>query len=327
MENMTLMNWLLLKDIAKQTNFKMRKSYKLKGRTDTMIHTIQSNALKVDINPTGAELYSIQSKKTGTEYLWQGDPAWWGRRAPILFPILCSLKNDAYTYNGKTYNMPKHGFVRDAAFVTRGAEGDKITFEYSDNEETRKIYPFAFLLQIIFQVEDNRLATTYRVENRGDATMYFSVGAHEAYRCPREADEAFEDYYLEFDKDGTYISEQCNSDGLISGKTHTVIENGRVIPLTHQPFAEYDTLIFKNVPSSRVFLKSKKSATVVEVDYEDAPHLGIWQRPGAPYICIEPWYGLPDEATHDGRIENKYGIVALPAGEAFAWKHTIVIHE
>ena len=292
-----------------------------------MTHTIQSNALQVDINPTGAELYSILSKKTGTQYLWQGDPAWWDRRAPILFPILCSLKDNAYTYNGKTYDMTKHGFVRDAAFGTGGAAGNKITFEYGDNEETRRIYPFAFLLQAIFEVDGNRLGVTYRVENRNDNTMYFSIGAHEAYRCPWNAGEALEDYYLEFDREGTYTGTLCNSAGLLSDETHTVIENGRIIPLSKQLFTDHETLIFKNVPSSRIFLKSKKSTTVVEVDYEDAPHLGIWQVPGAPYVCIEPWYGLPDEAVHDGRIENKLGIVALQAGEAFAWKHTIAIHE
>ena len=292
-----------------------------------MVHNIQSDALQVDINTTGAELFSIRSKKTGMEYIWQGDPTWWDRRAPILFPVLCSLKDNAYTYNGKTYDMAKHGFVRDAAFVTAGAKDGKIIFEYGDNEETRKIYPFAFLLQAIFKVDENRLATTYRIENRSDSTMYFSIGAHEAYRCPWNPGESLEDYYLEFDRDDTYVSERCNSAGLLSGETVTVIENGRVIPLNKQLFADHNTLIFKNVPSSRIFLKTKKSTTVLEVDYEDAPHLGIWQNPGAPYVCIEPWYGLPDEASHDRSIENKLGIIALPAGETFAWTHTITIHE
>ena len=292
-----------------------------------MIHTIQSDTLHVDINTKGAELFSIRSKKTGMEYLWQGDPEWWGERAPILFPILCRLKDNSYIYDGKTYDMTAHGFVRGAAFVTDGAKGNKIVFEYSDNEETRKVYPFAFLFKAIFEVEENRLGVTYHVENRSDRTMYFSVGAHEAYRCPWNAGETLEDYYMEFDRDDTYISELHVSPGLLSDKTDTIIENGRTIPLSTDMFAKYSTLIFKNVPSSRIFLKSKKSTAVLEVDYEGAPHLGIWQKPGAPYVCIEPWCGLPDTATHDGRIENKLGIMTLDAGGTFAWKHTIAIHE
>jgi len=292
-----------------------------------MVHSIQSDALQVDVNPIGAELFSIRSKKTDTEFLWQGDPTWWEGRAPILFPIVCRMKDGAYIYKGKRYDMPLHGFIRGAKLATTGAKDSKIVFEYSDNDETRKIYPFAFLFTVMYEVIENRLGITYSVENRSDCTMYFSTGAHEAYKCPRETGELFEDYYLEFDCDSTYISELYTDEGLLNGKTKTIIENGRVIPLKAETFADNDTLVFKNVPSSRIFLKSKKSTAVLEVDYEDAPHLGIWKKAGAPYICIEPWHGLPDEAAHDGRIENKLGIVTLQAGSTFAWKHTIIIHE
>ena len=291
-----------------------------------MLHTIKSETLRADINPIGAELSSLYSQKTGKEYLWQGDPTWWAGRAPVLFPILCAMKDDTYIYNGKTYNMPKHGFVRQAAFNTTGAEGAKIVFEYTDNEETRGLYPFAFLFQVIFELSGNTLITTYRTENHNNCPMYFSFGSHEAYRCPREEGESFSDYYLEFDKDGTYISEKANDAGLLSGETFTVIENGRIIPLTPELFA-CDTLVFKNVQSSKIFLKSRKSPEVVEVDYQDAPYLGIWTKIGAPYVCIEPWYGLPDENCHDGRIENKLGIITVPANGSFEWTHTITVHE
>jgi len=291
-----------------------------------MMYRIESNILRADINPVGAELSGLYSKKTGKEYLWQGDPAWWTGRAPILFPIVCSMKDSSYIYNGKTYNMPKHGFVRHAAFTVKPFTASKIVFEYSDNKETRKAYPFAFLFQVIFEVVGNTLSTTYTVENRNSYPMYFSVGAHEAYRCPWEDGETFEDYYLEFDKDATYITETVNDAGLIKGDTYPVIENGRVLPLTHELFVN-DALIFKTVPSSKVRLKSKKSPTVIEVDYQDAPQLGIWTKVGAPYICIEPWYGLPDDVGHDGRIENKFGMVKLDAGGGFVWEHTIAVRE
>jgi len=289
-----------------------------------MIYSIKSDVLQADINAVGAELSSLRSAQA--EYLWQGDPTWWAGRAPILFPIACSMKDNTYVYNGKAYNMPKHGFVRNAELSVFAKGDSKITFEYSDNEETRKMYPFSFLFQVVFELVGNTLSTTYRVVNRSDVTMYFSVGAHEAYRCPREDGETFDDYYLEFEKDGTYITETVNSAGLLDGNSYTVIENGNILPLKHELFVN-DALIFKNVPGRRVSLKSKKSPAVVTVDYQGAPYLGIWTKVGAPYVCIEPWYGLPDEVTHDGKIENKLGIVSLDAHSEFEWMHTITISE
>jgi galactose mutarotase-like enzyme len=290
--------------------------------------TLQSDLLKVQINPKGAELFSLFSAKTQREYLWQGDPKWWGGRAPVLFPVLCSMKDNTYTLKEKPYQMPKHGFVRHEVFslAPTGNTTNTCTLEYTDNEKTRAMYPFAFIFQVIFSVTGNTLATTYRVVNRGDEMMYFSAGSHEAYNCLWEEDETFEDYYLEFDKDGDYRSEIITPEGLIDGATYPVIQNGRILPLKHELF-DNDALVFRNVPASRVYLKSKKSAAVVEVDYQNAPHLGIWQKPGAPYICIEPWFGLPDEVTHNGKIEEKYGIVPLEKGKEFNWTHTITIHE
>ena len=292
-----------------------------------MIHTIKSDILQVDINSVGAELSSIYSVQMDREYLWQGDSAWWTGRAPILFPIVCSMKDNAYLYNDKTYEMPKHGFVRRAEFVAKEVNDSKIIFEYRDNEETQKLYPFAFLLQVTFELVGNTLSTTYRVENHNSNPMYFSIGAHEAYNCPLESEEDFEDYYLEFEKDGTYISETLTDLGLLNGETYNVIENDHIIPLMQKWFDNDNTLIFKNVPSSRVFLKSKKSTTAVEIDYQNAPHLGVWKKTGAPYLCIEPWYGLPDYVDHDGNIKNKCGIVTLDANSDFTWTHNIIIHE
>jgi len=289
-----------------------------------MLQRIESDLFQAEINPIGAELFSLKSKQTDTEYIWQGDPAWWPDRAIILFPIACAMKDNTYTLGGKTYTMPKHGFVRGATFSVLGKGSSKVVLEYSDNEETRRMYPFSFTFQVVFELVSNTLSTTYRVINRGKDAMYFSVGAHEGYCCPREDGESFEDYYLEFENNGTYNSEMITPEGLLEGGTYTVIENGKILPLKHELFVD-DALIFKNVPSSKVYLKSKKTSTVVEVDYKDAPHLGIWTKVGAPYICIEPWYGLPDEAAHDGKIENKLGINKLDAGSEFEWTHAITI--
>jgi galactose mutarotase-like enzyme len=290
------------------------------------LFTIQSDALRVTINPVGAELWSIFSTKTNREYLWQGDPAWWAGRAPVLFPILCGLRDNAYTYKGIRYEMPKHGFARRETFNAVAHEKDEILLNYTDNEKTRAVYPWAFNFHIGYQLARNTLRQTYHVANTGGDTMYFSIGAHEGFNTDWENGGAFEDYYLEFDTAGDYHSEIITKEGLIDGATYPVIENGHVLPLRHSLF-DNDALVFRHVPSRRVFLRSKKCPTAIEYDWQNAPHLGIWQKPGASYVCIEPWFGLPDEAAHNGDIEKKFGIIALPAGEEWVWEHTITIHE
>ena len=165
------------------------------------MYTIKSNQLEATINPIGAELSGLRCRATGTEYIWQGDPAWWAGRAPVLFPILCSLKDGAYWHEGKRYEMPKHGFVRHTAckrgetqdkdgLAGEGAE-DGVMFYYAANEETLAMYPFDFVLAVAFTIAGNQLRVKYSVSNDNPFPMYFSIGAHEAYRCPREPGETF----------------------------------------------------------------------------------------------------------------------------------------
>jgi len=291
------------------------------------VYTIESKDLRVNISATGAELLNITGKKTGKEYLWQGDPAWWDGRAPILFPILCSLKDGKYLFGDETFYMPKHGFVRQAKFNVAEQEASMIIFEFEDTEETFDMYPFSFVFQVIFEVVGTKLFTTYRVINKDeDDCMYFSAGAHEAFNIPLHQGESFEDYYLEFDNVSAYVREKVNAQGLMSGNTAVVIDHGNTLKLRPDLFNE-DALIFRNIQSEAVSVKSTKSGTRIDYHFGGAPHLGIWQKPGAPYICIEPWFGLPDEANHDYKIENKTGIVKLAANDTWTWTHSISIYE
>jgi galactose mutarotase-like enzyme len=302
-----------------------------------MLHTLESPALRIAVSNKGAELQSIFCKKTNTEHLWQGGPGWWGGRAPVLFPVVCALKDGAFTHEGKRYELIKHGFVRNASFHDRHTP-DKLIFEYIDSPETRAVYPFGFIFTVEFSLRDNQLIIDNRVVNQGKDDMYFSVGAHEAFNCPITDEISFEDYYLEFDTpekpDNSLINMQS---GLLSGETHPVpLQNDRILPLKHCLF-DNDALIFKDIKSRKVSLKSRKSNTVIEVTY-DAPHLGIWQmhrkhgkppsgsnQPGAPYICIEPWWGLPDYDHSSGILAEKDGIVKLGAGKEFVFNHTITL--
>lgn len=293
-----------------------------------MLHTIESDAFKITVSSTGAELHHIYSKKTGVEYLWQGDPAYWGSRAPVLFPIIGGLKNGRYQYNQHHYALSKHGFVRKAYFYKVSPQTTPegtLVLEYVDNPATRVVYPFSFTMRTVYTVNGNTLAIEYHVMNQSKGEMLFSIGAHEAYRCPRGDGEAFTDYCVEFDRDGLYQSMPVSANGLLTDAPFPVIDNGRTLPLVHELFAN-DALIFKNIASKNIALKSKKSSTVIQVTY-DAPHLGIWTKVGAPFVCFEPWWGLPDYEDTTGMLADKEGIIRLAKGEEKVLKHAITIIE
>lgn len=291
-----------------------------------MIHSLQTGLLHVDINDFGAELSSIFSKKTKTEYLWQGDPKHWEQRAPVLFPIVGRLKDGKYTYNGKEYNMSIHGFAAGTQFTTEGQIGDSIMFTMEDTKETRAIYPFSFTFSVIFTLQWNVLETIYEVTNKSDGTMYFNFGSHEGYRCPWGEGEAFDDYFLEFDRDSDYTILKGSENNLMTDETECIIKNGRRLQLNYDLFAN-DSLPFANIPSGKVILGSNKSIPKIEINYGDAPNLVIWTRKGAPYVCIEPWYGMPDYEGTDGDLTKKRGIISLKKGGTFNWTHQITIYE
>jgi len=291
-----------------------------------MIHSLQSDILYAEINEKGAELSRLCSKKTNTEYLWHGDPKIWAQQAPVLFPIVGRLKDGKYSYAGKSYQMPPHGFASSAPFSVERTVDNSLIFSYSDTKETRAIYPFAFTFNVIFTLKWNVIETIYEVENKSAGPMYFSFGSHEAYSCPRFEGERFDDYYLEFDYDNTYQSHMVSPNGLLTNEAYPVIESGRKIPLSYDLFKN-DSLVFVDIPSGKIALGSNKSAHRVEIEYDDAPNLVLWTKPGAPYICIEPWHGLPDFEDSDGQLTNKQGIISLEKGTAFSWRHTVSIYE
>lgn len=291
-----------------------------------MPHMIQSDSLRVTFNNIGAEIQSIRSQKTNTEFIWQGDPAFWTGRAPILFPLVGGLKNGQYRYNDRTYTLTKHGFARTSYFYRVNKEQEnKLVFELVDNPATRKAFPFKFSLLIEYVLNNNTLDIAYRVINQSDSEMFFSLGAHEAYRCPRYEGEAFTDYYVEFDRSGTLETYPINQNALITDYHFPAVTDSAVLPLKHELF-EGDALIFKSIESKRLSIKSHKSPAVIDISY-DAPHLGIWQKVGAPFICIEPWCGLPDNEGTDGDFTRKEANNRLDANSEFVFKHAITIQE
>lgn len=279
-----------------------------------MMYTLQNEYLTVQIHEKGATPWSIK-EADGTEYLWQGDARYWKNRAPHLFPYIGRMPEGNYTVNGKPYHMNIHGFARDMVFDVSESSDTQLVFTLVNNEESYRLYPFAFCLSIIYRLTGRTLSITYRVVNTDDKTMYFGIGAHPGFNVPLEVGETFEDYYLEFDTvaDAKRVefSEACFTTGEL---TAFPLADGVRLSLTHDLF-DKDAIILTDMAKS-VTLKSAKGKKCICVSYPDMPYLGVWHMPktDAPYVCIEPWSSLP---SRDGVVEElttKPGLIPLEQG-------------
>ncbi len=280
--------------------------------------TIISNSiLQVSIKSAGAELFSIKNDQN-KEYIWEGNPDFWGKHSPILFPIVGTLKNNTYTIDNKEYQLPRHGFARDMEFQLIEKTENKAIFSLQSNSETFQKYPFEFELQLIYTLENNSLHIEYKVINKGNGKMPFSIGAHPAIALP----ENFENYSFKFEKEELLKFNLLEND-LISNKTETLETKEGLVPLNYKLF-ENDALVFKTLKSnSLTILENRKP--YIEVDFEDFPSLGIWTKNQAPFVCIEPWFGYSDTAENSGDLFQKEGILILDQGQIFNSKFSIKI--
>lgn len=279
-------------------------------------YEIRSEFIVAKVNPFGAELKSLVDLENGKEYLWQGDKKFWPRSAPHLFPIVGKLKDDKFRIGRRFYGMGQHGFARDSVFDTVQVRKDEVTFRLGYNGETLKVYPYKFLLEVTYRVYGPKLFVEYRVFNVDKHEIYFSLGFHPAFNIPIQNGK-LEDYYIEFEErepTGAYFLTQ----GLVNfeHKDDSTVFDGRRISLNEKLF-ESDALIFKDLLSNRVALKNKIDAREVIVEISDAPYLGIWRPVGAPFVCIEPWYGVADSVFSDYDFLKKEGLYELEKSESF----------
>jgi galactose mutarotase-like enzyme len=282
-----------------------------------LITVISNSKLTASIKHAGAELFSLKNKND-KEYIWEGNPAFWGKHSPVLFPIVGTLKNNTYTINNISYHLPRHGFARDMEFNLVSKTDESAVFSIQSNDETLKIYPFKFELQIIYTLIDSQLDIKYEVINKTNSKMPFSIGAHPAIALP----ENFKDYALEFEKKETLEYSLLEND-LISNKTKQLETKEGQIHLNYSLF-ENDALIFKSLESNSLTI-SENNTPYVKVDFSDFPSLGIWTKENAPFICIEPWFGYSDTPKNSGNIFEKEGILTLEANQAFNSKFSIEI--
>ena len=280
-----------------------------------MITTIKNDYLTVEINSVGAELFSVKGNKTDREYLWQGDKKYWSGRSPVLFPVCGRLFEGKYIFGGKEYEMEKHGIVRAAEFSARKISDTEAEFTYKSSEATLKTYPFEFVFKVKYALNKNAIEITYTAENKDKKDMPFSFGAHPAFNVPFVKGEKFEDYYLEFYKDE--LDEIILSDrGLYLGRTEKRSFKDCKLNLVHSLF-DNDASFFRSTSGS-VKLKSKLNDSYIEVSYEDMTAVGIWHtnKSDAPFLCIEPWHGIPADDDRPDDLSTKRDTLTLkPNGE------------
>ena len=288
---------------------------------------LENEALKVTINSFGAELASIRGKATDTEYLWNADAKFWKRTAPVLFPFVGSLKNKEYHYEGKTYSMGQHGFARDMEFAVDVQTATEAWFSLQSNDETKAKFPLEFILKIGYELEGKDLKVIWQVENPDTKTLYFSIGGHPAFMCPVDGKGKQSEYYFKFDtdKDLTYGLVADDGQGLMGQQKDVLPVKNGYAQITEHLF-DRDALIVEDRQASAVSLCTPDKKPYVTLNF-DAPLFGLWSPAGkgAPFICIEPWYGRCDKTTFDGSLEQREYSNTLQAGEVFRKEYTITI--
>lgn len=286
---------------------------------------LENEELRIEINRFGAELTRIYGKKNDTEYLWNADPKYWKRSSPVLFPFVGSLKNKEYRFEGKTYPMGQHGFARDMEFVIDFQSESEAWFSLTSNEETLEKYPFEFVLRVGYQLQEKELKVLWQVENPAQKEMYFSIGGHPAFMCPLKQEGKQSDYYLKFDSAKPLSYGRVNEQGLMMEAEEILQTENGVVKITDNMF-DRDALVIERRQATAVSLCTPDQKEYLTVRF-DAPLFGVWSPAGkgAPFICIEPWYGRCDRASFNGSLEEREYGNTLKAKEIFKTEYTISI--
>lgn len=290
-----------------------------------MLYKIENEKLIVTIATKGAELQSLTNKETQLEYLWNGDAKFWAKRSPVLFPIVGSLKNNSYEYKGKKYSLSRHGFARDMQFELASQTNESISFFITDTKETFSNYPFHFKFLIKYSLQQNNLIVEYIIENIGNETMYFSVGAHPAFKIPLVKETSFEDYFLGFNHVENAGQYKLSADGLTQENAVSFLDDTNKLALKKSLFYE-DALVFKNLKSDAVAIKSLKTNHGLTMYFSGFPYFGIWNAKDADFICLEPWCGITDNINTSGNLKDKEGINSLQLFATFNKKWKVQVY-
>ena len=281
-----------------------------------MITTIENDQLRIAIQAQGAELDSIYHKQHQLEYLWSGDSAYWGKKSPVLFPIVGTLKDNTYTFKGEKYSLSRHGFARDRVFELEYQTADSAVFLLKSDAESFKNYPFHFEFRLHYALKINELCVTYDVKNLSDEPMYFSIGGHPAFQVPLVAGTFYEDYFIQLNETETFGRYPLSKEGLIETMPNAFLNNSNNIVLKHSLFYE-DAIVLKHIKSNSMAILSDKTPHGLRMTFDGFPYFGIWAAKNAPFICLEPWCGIADMVNTTQELTEKEGINQLEIGEQF----------
>jgi len=290
------------------------------------METLENDFLFIQIKNKGAEICSIFNKQARVEHLWQANPDVWSRHAPILFPIVGQINGGTFENKNQTFKLSQHGFARDMDFKLINKFEDSLVYELKSSGETLTHYPWDFNLVVKYTLKENQLEIRYKVENTDSDKLYFSIGAHPGFNCPFSAEENFEDYYLEFSSKETSDRILFQNGVLTGDVSKNYLNETREIPLSYDLFKD-DALIFENLQSNKITLKSRKNFHFVEVGFEGFPYLGIWSKPNAkaPFVCIEPWFGITDTKNDEQDFKDKRGRLSLDPEQKFECSFSVTV--
>lgn len=285
---------------------------------------IGNEKITIQIDSVGAELKSLKRVDTGTEYMWEGNPAFWKRTSPVLFPLVGGLKNGEYLHDGRCYRMGQHGFARDRQFQLKSQTNREIWFALESDEESLQEYPYEFLLELGYELQENMVIVKWKVTNPASGELHFSIGGHPAFRCPILEDTKRTDYRIRFDVKEKVISSIVQNGLMSDEKEAYELENG-CLQVTDHLF-DNDALVIEEDQVKEVALIKPDGRAYVTVRF-DAPLFGIWSPPGenVPFICIEPWYGRCDDTDFSGTWEERKWGQRLAPGESFEASYQIIV--
>lgn len=284
--------------------------------------SIASESLTAKISPLGAELHALVDSE-GRQFMTDADPAFWSGHAPVLFPIVGRLNHDRFRLDGVEYEMPKHGFARRSQFAVVESDAASVTFRLTDSETTRLHYPFAFALEMAFAVQGQTLSMTATVRNTGDVALPASFGFHPAFAWPLPYGGTKEEYQVQFEHDEPGVLKAISVDGLIAADERPTPVAGNILHLKDDLFTD-DALVWDHLASRRVHY-GVAGRPGLDVSFPDTKKLGIWMKPGARYLCIEPWAGIADPDGYDGDFRQKPGVFELAPGAERAFRMNVTV--
>ena len=290
------------------------------------MQTLKNEMLTIQVSEHGAELQSI--RKDDYEYLWQGNPEYWGRRSPVLFPIVGSVWEKCFRVDGKVYEMGQHGFARDMDFELVSAADTEVWYRLESSEKTLAAYPWPFVLEIGYRLEGNSVKVLWKVTNPGETEMYFQIGAHPAFNYPGYDPDAVDRGVVAFDRNDNLQRSGFKGKGCVDPQARFPIplSDDGMLRLKRDTFDDIDTLMLENDQVHKIVFLKNDSSPYLTVTF-DAPVVAIWSPPkrNAPFFCIEPWYGRCDRADFTGEFKDRDWVNALAPGATFSASYTITL--